>query len=230
VRVIVAEAVEDAARIAADELTRACAAAIAARGRAVIAVSGGSTPWLMLREFVSRALPWPSIVVAQVDERRVPRTDERRNLTRLEQILVRDGTLPSQNVLAIPVEAPSAAEAARRYEHALVRVAGAPPVFDLVQLGLGEDGHTASLVPEDPVLEIADRAVGIARSYQGTERVTLTFPTLDRARERMWLVTGAAKTRALAALIDGTGPTPAVRITRAATVVIADRAAAPGSS
>ena len=216
-----------AASFAADVLERACRDAIASRGRALVAVSGGTTPVAMLQAFARRDLPWQSVFMAQVDERCVPRDDPRRNLAALEQALVTDGPLARTNLLAVPVSPDeSAAEIARRYGRELRDLANGPLTFDIVQLGLGDDGHTASLVPGDPVLAVLDADVASTQAYRGTERVTLTRPAIDRARERLWLVTGSSKAAALAALVAGAGDSPAVSIRRDTTSVVADLDAA----
>jgi 6-phosphogluconolactonase len=215
-----------AAEIAAREIADACREAVARRGRAVIAVSGGETPWLMLGQLRSLDLPWNRTWVAQVDERVAPRGDPRRNLTRLEQALVSGGLLPARQLLAMPVEAIDLTAAAAEYQAMLEALAGRPLLLDLVQLGLGTDGHTASLVPGDAVLEIADRDVALCGEYQGLRRMTLAFPGLDRARRRLWLVTGATKARRLRELLDGSGDGPAVRVARHDSLVVADAAAA----
>jgi 6-phosphogluconolactonase len=227
-RLIVTSDAGTAARCAADEMIRACAAAIDARHVACIAVSGGRTPGQMLREFVRAPLPWASIIVAQVDERCVPAGDPRRNLGELQRVLVAEGPLPPTNLLAMPVDRADLEIAAEEYADTVLERVGPALAFDLVQLGLGEDGHTASLVPGDPVLGVTDRDVAVTQPYDGTRRMTLTYRVLQAARERLWLVTGAPKTKALAELLDGSGTTPAVRITRADSVVVADQAAAAG--
>ena len=219
-----------AARCAADEIVRVCREAVRRRGRALVAVSGGTTPWLMLRELRARELPWESIHLAQVDERCAPRGDPQRNLTRLEEILLRDGPLPATQLLAMPVEDAPPELAAAAYQTTLEARFGAPVRFDLVQLGLGIDGHTASLVPGDAALSIADRDVALTGPYQGLRRMTLTLPALSRARERLWLVTGAPKAARLAQLLGGTGEIPALRVARDHTIVVADRACAPASA
>ena len=216
-----------AAVFAADELAGACRRAVAARGMAVVAVSGGETPWRMLESLRALDLPWRDIHVAQVDERVASRGDPRRNLARLEQILVTQGPLARDNLLAMPVEADDLDVAAAGYQQRLEALAGRPLVLDLVQLGLGADGHTASLVPGDPVLDVADRDVAISHKYQGLPRMTLTLPALDRARRRLWLVTGAAKAARAAELLAGRAATdaPALRVTRTEAALIADEAA-----
>jgi 6-phosphogluconolactonase len=224
---IVAQDPEEAAHGAAGELARACAAAVNQRGRAVLALSGGRSPVPAFELFARAPLPWASIVVAQVDERCVPAGDPRRNLRALRRVLVETGPLPQENLLAMPVEDADLERGAAEYADTLARCLAPGAVFDIVQLGLGDDGHTASLVPGDPVLEITDRDVAVTHPYQGTRRMTLTYRALQAARERLWLVTGAAKARALAQLLDGSGDAPAMRVAREDTVVVADRAAAP---
>lgn len=227
-RVIRAGDPAEAARLAAGEIAACCRAAVAQRGRGVIAVSGGETPWLMLGELRRLDLPWERTYVAQVDERVAPRGDRQRNLTRLEQLLVSEGPLPAEHLLAMPVESADLASAVARYQATLEGLAGHPPVFDLVQLGLGTDGHTASLVPGDPVLELRDSDVALSREYRGCVRMTLTLPALARARRRLWLVTGAAKALRVRDLVEGIGDAPALRVPRHASVLVADAAAAHG--
>jgi len=215
-----------AAALAAEDLAAACREAVAVRGRSVVALSGGRTPWLMVERLREQELPWQHVFVAQVDERVVPRGDARRNLTRLGQLLVTEGPLPPQNLLAMPVESDDLELAAEGYQRRLEELAGRPLVLDVVQLGLGTDGHTASLVPDDPLLEVRNRDVALSREYQGVRRMTLTFPALDRARLRLWLVTGSSKAARLASLLAGDGgEAPALRVNRAETIVVADEAA-----
>jgi 6-phosphogluconolactonase len=215
-----------AAARAADEVAAACREAISERGAALIAVSGGETPWLMLEELRTRNLPWDRLRIAQVDERIAPRGDPRRNLTRLEQILVAGGPLPRANLLAMPVDEADPARAAGDYQRLLESQGGRPLQLDLVHLGLGNDGHTASLVPDDPVLDVHDRDVALTREYQGLRRMTLTLPALGRARRRLWLVSGTAKAARLQQLLAGAGGIPAVRVPRHSALVICDAAAA----
>jgi 6-phosphogluconolactonase len=222
-RLIRAADAESAAAIAAHEVADACRRAVAERGLAVIAVSGGETPWRMLEHFRTLDLPWQLIHVAQVDERVAPRGDARRNLTRLERTLVTEGPLAGDHLHGIPVELPGD-DAAREYQQRLESLAGRPLTLDLVQLGLGTDGHTASLLPGDTVLEIADRDVATSGPHQHLTRVTLTYPALNRARRRLWLVTGASKAARLAELLAGepASTAPALRVERAAATIVAD--------
>jgi 6-phosphogluconolactonase len=202
-------------------------AAIAARGRFILAVSGGHTPWLMLRALAGQEVPWEGLHVVQVDERVAPAGHSDRNLTHLRESLLDHAPLPSDQIYAMPVESPDLDAAAARYAVTLREIAGSPPVLDLAHLGLGPDGHTASLVPGDPVLRVTDSDVAMTGVYQGTRRMTLTYPMLNRSRRILWLVTGSDKVEALARLRDGDVSIPAGRIQREQAVVLADRAAAP---
>jgi len=126
----------------------------------------------------------------------------------------------------MPVESADLETAARQCALALYNVAGAPPVLDLVHLGLGPDRHAASLVPGDAVLNVTDADVALTGVYQGRRRMTLTFPALDRARRVLWVVTGTEKTEMLQRLLEGDASILAGRVRREQAVVLADRAAA----
>jgi 6-phosphogluconolactonase len=200
--------------------------AIAARGRFVMAVSGGHTPWQMLRDLAGQEVPWESVHVVQVDERVAPEGDPDRNLTHLRESLLRHAPLRPEQIHAMPVESPDLEAGAKRYARTLQEIAGSPPVLDLAHLGLGPDGHTASLVPGDPVLNVADADVALTGVYQGRRRMTLTYPMLNRSRRILWLVTGSDKVAALQRLRDGDASIPAGRIKRDQALVLADQAAA----
>jgi 6-phosphogluconolactonase len=201
-------------------------AAVAARGRFLLAVSGGKTPWAMLRALASQSVPWPQFHVFQVDERIAPTGDPDRNLTQLRESLLSRAPLPPANLHAMPVEEKNLRAAAASYAEELEELAGRPPVLDLVHLGFGPDGHTASLVPSDPVLDEQVLEVGLTGVYQGRCRMTLTYPVLNRARSILWLATGPEKTAMLCRLRDGDVSIPAGRIRRENAVVLADQAAA----
>jgi len=214
------------ARKGAEIIAAEARAAVANRGHFIMAVSGGHTPWKMLRALASEELPWEDMRVVQVDERVAPAGDTDRNLTHLRESLVEHAPLRPEQILAMPVESPDLGAAAARYAITLKDVAGSPPVLDLAHLGLGPDGHTASLVPGDPVLSVTDSDVALTGVYQGRRRMTLTYPILNRARRVLWLVTGNDKVQALARLREGDTSIPAGRINRDQAVVLADQAAA----
>jgi 6-phosphogluconolactonase len=217
---------DSVAREAASIAASAARDAVARRGLFVGAFSGGHTPWLMLRAWADEDLPWDRIHIVQVDESVAPAGDPDRNLTHLRESLLDHAPVPSSNVHAMPVSEADLDGAAALYALTLQSVAGSPPVLDLVHLGLGPDGHTASLVPGDPVLEIANADVGVTGAYQGRRRMTLTYPVLNRARRILWLVTGGDKAGVLVRLLDGDGSIPAGRLRRDTALILADRAAA----
>jgi len=200
--------------------------AVAARGRFAMAVSGGHTPWVMLRALANEDVPWKGVHVFQIDERVAPAGDPDRNLTHLRESLLSHAPLPSDQIHAMPVEQPDLEAAARAYAKTLEGVCGSPPVLDLAHLGMGPDGHTASLVPGDPVCSVTDRDVALTGVYMGRRRMTLTYPVLDRARRVLWLITGAEKVAMLPRLEAGDASIPSGRVRRDAALVLADRAAA----
>ena len=200
--------------------------AIAERGRFIMAVSGGRDPWRMLSLLGGEPVTWEAVQVVQVDERVAPAGDPDRNLTHLGEALIAHGPLRPQQVHAMPVEEMDLEAAAAKYDELLRQIAGSPPVLDLVHLGLGPDGHTASLVPGDPVLQVTDRNVALTGIYQRHARMTLTYPMLNRARCILWLATGPQKAEILQRLAGGDPSIPASRIRRDTALVLADRAAA----
>ena len=206
-----------------DAVAQAGAEFVAERVRAAVedhgsfhfAVSGGHTPWAMFAALASQEVPWDATVIYQVDERVAPPGDPSRNLTHLTEAL---GSAPA-TVLPMPVNDADLTAAAAAYATDL------PEQFDLVHLGLGDDGHTASLVPGDPVLSVTDRLVAVTQPYQDHARMTLTYPALGRARQLLWLVTGADKKTPLSSLLAGDTTIPAGRVQAAASLILADQAA-----
>jgi 6-phosphogluconolactonase len=209
------------------ELARRAAAFVAERareaarghGRFTFAVSGGSTPWAMFAELRNEDVPWAAVDLFQVDERVAPHDDPDRNLTHLEASLPRDRA-DRPRVHAMPVEDVDLEAAAASYSAEL------PDRFDLVHLGLGPDGHTASLVPDDPVLDVTDRAVALTLEYNRHRRMTLTYPALARADRVMWLIAGTDKVDALEKLLARDASIPGARVSATEQIVFADRAAA----
>jgi 6-phosphogluconolactonase len=218
-----ADAVAQAAAAIIAEDARAAAAE---QGRFTLAVSGGHTPWVMLRNLTSEKVPWDKVHLAQVDERVAPAGHPDRNLTHLQESLLQHAPLPPEQIYPMPVESPDLESAAKQYAATLAKIAGTPPVLDLVHLGLGPDGHTASLVPGDPVLQVNDADVAVTGIYQGRRRMTLAYPMINRARRILWLVTGGEKSGMLTRLREGDPSIPAGRVNQERALVLADRAAA----
>jgi 6-phosphogluconolactonase len=214
------------ARAAAAFIAAEARAAVAARERFSLAVSGGQTPWQMLRLLAGEEVPWTGVHVFQVDERVAPEGHPDRNLTHLRESLLERAPLPARRIHAMPVEEADLAAGAARYAGTLRELAGDPVVLDLVHLGLGPDGHTASLVPGDRVLDVIQADVALTDVYQGRRRMTLTYPVLDRARCLLWVVTGSEKVGMLARLRENDHTIPAGRVRGDRALVLADRAAA----
>ena len=201
-------------------------AAVAVRGRFIMAVSGGHTPWTMLRALADQDLPWDDVHVVQVDERVAPAGHPDRNLTHLQESLLAHCPLRPDQVHAMPVASTDLKAASAEYAATVQKIAGSPAVLDLAHLGLGPDGHTASLVPGDPVLEVTDADVALTGPYQGRRRMTLTYPMLNRARRIVWLVTGREKAEMLPRLSESDRSIPAGRVRQQQAVVLADHEAA----
>jgi 6-phosphogluconolactonase len=206
-----------AARRGAELIADCAAQAVAERGGFALAASGGTGPWEMYRRLAEHAIEWEAVEVFQVDERVVPDDDPDRNLKHLLESLPEPARV---RVRPMPVTDDDLERAADRYATQL------PEAIDLVHLGVGPDGHTASLVPGDPVLGIRDRRVALTGEYQGHRRMTLTYPELARARMVFWLVVGAEKREALSRLMAADPAIPAGRVHARDSLVIADQAAA----
>jgi len=214
------------ARRAAVVIAEEARLTVAARGRFIMAVSGGHTPWHMLRALAGEEVPWGGVHIVQVDERIAPTGDPDRNLTHLHASLLESAPLHPEQIHAMPVEALDLEVAATQYAGILREIAGSPPVLDLAHLGLGPDGHTASLVPGDPVLHVIDADVALTSVYQGRRRMTLTFPILNRSRRVLWLITGSDKVEPFTRLCAGDPTIPAGRVRQDHALVLADREAA----
>ncbi len=219
---------EEAAHKAAAFIAAEAREAVAARGQFTLAVSGGTSPWKMLGYLLHEDVPWAHLHIFQVDERIAPAGDLDRNLTHLQASLLAKAPLKPDHVHAMPVEQADSEAAAREYAETLTRVTGEPPILDLVHLGLGPDGHTASLVPGDAVLDVSDRSVALAGPYQGRLRMTLTYPVLNGARRILWLAPGDSKTEMLQRLKDGDHSIPAGRVCAERAVIFTDRSATAG--
>jgi 6-phosphogluconolactonase len=213
------------AQTGAAAIAEAVRSSVAARGRCSVALSGGRTPWLMLRALHDHEVPWQQVEIFQVDERVAPADSPERNLLHLRESLA-SIAFPPESLHPMPVEERDLVAAAASYGRTLANIAGTPPMLDLVHLGLGADGHTASLVPDDPVLEITDAWVGVTEPYQQYRRMTLTYPVLNGARAILFVVSGEDKAEALVRLSRQDPTIPAGRIKNANVTVLADRTAA----
>ena len=207
-----------AASLAADAIARRLRFAVLRRGEAAVAFSGGSTPALMLADLATMSVPWQYVRIFQVDERVVPDGDPRRNRALLDVLPV-----GAHQLFAMPVTVRDLAAGARRYASKL------PDRFDVVHLGLGDDGHTASWPPGDPVVG-STRAVDLCGEYAGTVRMTLTPRAVNAARSRLVLAVGASKRPMVERWLARDPSLPVERVRRTDTVVVVDTAAAPAAS
>jgi 6-phosphogluconolactonase len=224
-KIVVHSNAEEAAIAAAKFIAEQARSAVAARGRFVLALSAGHSPAPMLRALAEEDLPWEKVYFTQVDERVAPAGHPDRNLTTQLKALGRAPLLPD-HFHPMPVEAPDLASAAEQYAQTLGALAGSPPVLDLAHLGIGTDGHTASLVPDDPVTGVTSTDVALTGVYQSRRRMTLTFPMLNRSRSILWLITGSEKAAMLARLHAADTIIPAGKIRQDRAMVFADQAAA----
>jgi 6-phosphogluconolactonase len=199
--------------------------AIKSRGEFTCAFSGGSTPLAMFEKLADCNIHWAECALFQVDERVLPQGHENRNYTQLEKALINRCGVPGSAVHPMPVEGDDLVDAAAEYSRDLETICGTPPILDLVALGLGGDGHTASLVPGDPVLDSELVYVDLTGEYNGTRRMTLTFQVLNSTRNLLWLVTGLEKAHILKRLLDSDPALPASRVNRTHAMIFADQAA-----
>jgi 6-phosphogluconolactonase len=207
----------DLADAAASYVAQRARDCVRAKGAFTFAISGGTTPWSMFERLATMDVPWERVTLFQVDERIAPEGDASRNLTNL-RLSLGDA---SPTIEAMPVIDDDLESAAARYATLI------PERFDMVHLGLGPDGHTASLIPGDPVLRVVDRLVSLTGVYHDERRMTLTYPALARANQLLWLVAGVEKRAPLAKLLAGDESIPAGRVVAASSLVMTDAAASP---
>ncbi|MFI5167994.1 MAG: 6-phosphogluconolactonase [Thermoanaerobaculales bacterium] len=200
---------------AADRITQAVQIAIRERGRAMLALAGGSTPaktyGLLSGQDRRSGIDWAHTYLFFGDERFVPADDPSSNFAMVRRTLLAPASVPAGHAFPVPTHLPTAAAAAAEYAATLITTFGAgashdPPRFDLVLLGLGEDGHTASLFPKATSLRVTDRwavATPPGTLPPRVERITLTFPVLNAARAILFLVFGRNKADALRDVLGG---------------------------
>jgi len=217
---------ETVAREAAKFIAEMARQTVNDRGRFLMALSGTRTPWQMFKNLNHENIPWKDVHIFQVDERLAPFGHTDRNLTHLQACLLNHSPLNPEHIHAMPVENELLDKMAGNYIQTLQKIAGNPPVLDLVHLGMGIDGHTASLVPGDPVLEMMDTDVALTGLYQGRRRLTLTFPIINRSRCILWLITGGGKFEMLKRLREADESIPAGLVSMSKAIVLVDKEAA----
>lgn len=214
-----------AARRAASLIAEQAHAAVRDRGRFLLALSGGRTPLAMYAALARLPLAWARVELFQTDERLVPVSNPARNWTAIARALLAGNGVMPERTHPMPCDAADPREAAMEYAETLGVLAGSPPEFDLIHLGLGDDGHVASLFADDAALAVEHAWVTTTDVHRGHRRMTLTLPVLARARCVLWLVCGAAKASMLARLVDGDERLPAGRVPRERAWVVADESA-----
>jgi 6-phosphogluconolactonase len=218
------------AQKAASIIAREARNAVVLRGCFILAVSGGKTPWEMLRALADEDVPWNRVHILQVDERIAPEGHPDRNMTHLRESLLGNSPILPERIHAMRVELKDLEAAAAAYARTIREIAGSLAIIDLVHLGLGPDGHTASLIPGDPVLDVTGKDVAPTGIYHGRQRLTLTYPLINRARKILWLITGSEKGEMLHRLLVSDLSIPAGRISQEHSMILADKDAAAKSN
>lgn len=195
------------------------------RGQFSIALSGGRGPHRLYEALAREKIEWQRVQLFQVDERAAPPDSPERNFRAIRALLVERVAIPAGQVHPMPVDTDDLEAAAGEYAATLERALGPERILDLVHLGLGEDGHTASLLPGDAASEPGAPVI-VSREHEGFRRLSLNYPVLSAARQRCWFVTGAGKSEVLPRAVDGDLAIPAGRIRREDSLVFADQAAA----
>jgi 6-phosphogluconolactonase len=223
------QSAEEVARQAALLISDLIKENVAKKGFFTMAISGGRTPWEMIKILAQENLPWDKVYLFQVDERIAPDGNPDRNLTQLFNTIHGTRLMTRLNIFHMPVIAENLESACAEYENHIQQVTGSGKL-DLIHLGLGSDGHTASLIPGDAVCEVKDQDVALTASpYQGRDRMTVTYPLINRAEKILWLVTGSEKATMLHRLLNKDPEIPAGRISQDQALIFADESAASDS-
>jgi 6-phosphogluconolactonase len=218
----------DVAEAAAAYLAQQITTTLATKSTFSMAISGGRTPWEMLKILAKADLPWQRVNLFQVDERVAPDGHADRNLTQLFQAIAGTPMVTQLRIFPMPVLAADLEEGCREYTQVIHEVTEGKSL-DLIHLGLGSDGHTASLVPEDGVMEVQDRLVACTQNtYQGRIRMTLTYPLLNSAKQLLWIVTGSEKQEMVKRLLQQDPSIPAGSIRQENALLLVDQAAIDG--
>ena len=217
---------DEVAEKAAQYIEEKIRTAILTKGSFTMAISGGKTPWQMLKILAKAKLRWEKVFLFQVDERVAPDGNEERNLTQLFKSIEGSGIMTRINVFPMHVISENLEEETKAYAEAIEKVAENGEL-DLIHLGMGSDGHTASLIPGDSVCEVAGAAIAMTtQPYQGRMRMTMTYPLINRAKEILWLVTGEEKAEMLQRLLQQDPSIPAGKVNPTHATIFADKAAA----
>lgn len=219
---------EDVAIAAAAYLAQQITVALAKKPIFSMAISGGRTPWEMLRHLAQAQLPWERVHLFQVDERIAPEGHADRNLTKLQEVIAGTQMAERMTIYPMPVNEVNLVQAAQHYAETLLEVTG-DGRLDLIHLGLGTDGHTASLIPGDQACgELALYITRTAQPYQGRLRMTMTYPLINRAKQVLWIVTGSEKGEMLQRMLQQDPSIPAGSIRQENALLLVDHATIKG--
>lgn len=199
---------------------------VAKKGFFTMAVSGGRTPWQMIKELAKEELPWEKVFLFQVDERVAPDGHADRNLTQLFNSIQGTPLVTRLNIFPMHVIAEDLEEACDQYAEN-IKLITETGKLDLIHLGIGTDGHTASLIPGDAVLDVQDQAVArTSNPYQGRDRMTLTYPLINQAEKILWIITGKEKAEMLSRLISQDPTIPAGNVSQSRAIILTEESAA----
>lgn len=213
---------EEVAHEAAKWISSLAKRKIESKGSFSFALSGGRTPWEMLAKLAQENLPWEKINLFQVDERIAPEGHKDRNLTQLFQVLQGTRLMTRLNIFPMHVISENLQEACEEYAQHIERITG-NSMLDLIHLGMGTDGHTASLIPGDKVCDVGNQMIALtAQPYQGRQRMTMTYPLINQAENILWLITGEEKKEMLVRMLNKDPEIPAGKIKQDQAILMTD--------